>query len=451
MQAEIGNILRGTDIPSQVAQHYYPFRNNQQANPRRSFMKFEFRNPTHLIFGAGTLSRLGEVVRNHGKKALIVTGGGSIKRSGVFDRAVASLKDASVTIAECSGVEPNPRITSVARGADIARNEGCDVVIALGGGSTMDASKVIAAAALYDGDPWDMIGHGQDDWVIPTRALPIITVPTLAATGSEMNSGAVISNDDLKLKSFVMADCLFPKVALVDPELTLTVPKDQTAFGVCDLITHVTEGYFNGIDGTPIQDRFAEGVILTAMEWGPKALADGSDLEARTQVQLASVVALNGWVQVGTDFAPPVHMIEHALSAHHDITHGAGLAVVNPAWMRFAAKARPERFAQFAQRIFGLSATDKDDLSLATEGIEKFQDFLRAIGCPTRLSELGIGDGLFSRYAEDAVLVIHDENGKLPGRPPMSKEDIVEVLRTASQSPPIEQPFRRKEECKSVN
>jgi alcohol dehydrogenase len=143
------------------------------------------------------------------------------------------------------------------------------------------------------------------------------------------------------------------------------------------------------------------------------------------------VLALNGWVQVGTDYTLPVHMIEHALSAHHDITHGAGLAVVNPAWMRFAAKARTERFARFAQRIFGLSATDKDDMSLAMKGIDKFEGFLRSIGCPTRLSELGIGDKLFSRYAEDAVLVVHDEKGNLPGRPPMSKAEIVEVLRSA--------------------
>lgn len=394
-------------------------------------MNFEFHNPTHLVFGAGVFSRLGEEVRKHGKKALIVTGGGSVKRSGVFDRAVASLKDAGVAVAECSGVEPNPRISSVRRGTQIARDESCDVVIALGGGSAMDASKVIAAAALYDGDPWDLIAHGQDNWVIPTRALPIITVPTLAATGSEMNKGAVISNEETKVKSFVQADCLFPKVALVDPVLTLTVPKDQTAYGVCDIITHVTEGYFTGVDGTPIQDRFAEGVIINAIEWGRKAVADGSDLEARTQVQWASIVALNGWVNAGTNYVPPVHMIEHALSAHHDITHGAGLAVVSPAYMRFAAKSRPERFAQFAQRIFSLSNNNKDDLSLAMEGIDKFEEFLRSIGCPTRLSELGIGDDLFSRYAEDAVLVVRDENGNLPGRPPMSKADIVEVLRSA--------------------
>jgi alcohol dehydrogenase YqhD (iron-dependent ADH family) len=394
-------------------------------------MKFEFQNPTKIIFGAGTLARLGEVVGSYGKRALLVTGGGSIKRSGVFDRAKASLKNAGVSVLECSGIEPNPRISSVRRGADIARREDCDVVIALGGGSTMDASKVIAAATLYEGDPWDMIGHGQENWVIPTRALPIITLPTLAATGSEMNSGAVISNGDSKVKSFVQADCLFPKVALVDPELTLTVPKDQTAYGVCDIITHVTEGYFNGVDGTPIQDRFAEGVIINAIEWGRKAVANGNDLEARTQVQWASIVALNGWVQVGVELVPPVHMIEHALSAHHDIPHGAGLAVVNPAWMRFAAKARPDRFAQFAQRILGLSVTGKGDLELAMAGINRFEDFLRSISCPTRLSELGIGDELFSRYAEDAVLVLHDEEGNLLGRPPMSKEDIVNILQSA--------------------
>ena len=403
---------------------------NNPFNPHH-IMKFEFQNPTKIVFGAGELARLGEIVSAYGKRALIVTGGGSVKRSGIFDRAVASLTKAGVSVVECSGVEPNPRITSVARGAKIAREEHCDVVIAIGGGSTMDASKVIAAATLYEGDPWDLIAHGQEKWVIPTRALPLITVPTLAATGSETNCGAVISNDVTKVKSFVSAPCLFAKVALVDPELTLSVPKDQTAYGVCDLITHVTEGYFNGVDGTPLQDRFAEGVILTAMEWGPKAVADGSDIEARAQVQWAALVALNGWVQAGTQYTPPVHMIEHALSAHHNITHGAGLAVVNPAWMRFAAKARPERFAQFAERIFQIPKDNKDDLSLALEGIDKFEAFLRSIGCPTRLSELGIGDELFARYAEDAMLVMNDGQGHLLARPPMSKEDIIGVLRSA--------------------
>jgi alcohol dehydrogenase YqhD (iron-dependent ADH family) len=394
-------------------------------------MNFEFHNPTHLVFGAGALSRLGEVVSNHGKKALIVTGGGSVKRNGTFDRAVASLKDANVSVAECSGVEPNPRITIVRHGAQIARDEHCDVIIAIGGGSTMDASKVMAAAFYYDGDPWDMIYHGQPDPHIPTRALPIIAVPTLAATGSEMNMGAVISNEETKEKSFVQTECLYPRVALVDPELTLSVPKDQTAYGVCDLITHVTEGYFNGVDGTPIQDRFAEGVILTAMEWGPKAIADGNDLEARTQVQWASIVALNGWVNSGTNGGYPVHMIEHTLSAYHDVTHGAGLSVVNPSWMRFSARHRPKKFVQFSERIFDLKANGPDDLNCALQGIDRFEAFLKSIGCPTRLSELNIDDKLITRYAKDTLRIIHDENGNLPGRPAMTEADIIAVLKAA--------------------
>jgi len=395
-------------------------------------MNFEYHNPTHLIFGAGVFSRLGEVASAHGTKALLVTGGGSVKRSGVFDRAVASLNAAGVSVVECSGVEPNPRITSVRRGADTARNEKCDVVIALGGGSVMDASKVMAAGALYDGDPWDMIYHGQPAPHVPTKALPIIMVPTLAATGSEMNCSAVISNEETTEKSFVGAPCLYPTVALVDPELTVTVPVDQTAYGVCDIITHVTETYFNGAENTPIQDRFAEGVILTAMEWGKKAIADGTDIEARTNVQWASILALNGWVSSGaggTGF--PVHMIEHTLSAFHDITHAAGLAVVNPSWMRFAAKSRPAKFAQFAERIFGLESKGPDDLDCALAGIDRFEEFLRSIDCPTRLSELGIGPDLISKYADETLRIIHDQNGMLPARPPMGKADIEAVLTAA--------------------
>ena len=392
-------------------------------------MKFEYQNPTRIIFGAGMLSRLGEVAREHGTKALLVTGGGSVKRNGVFDRAVESLKSAGVSVVECGGVEPNPRLSSVKRGGELAKKEGCDVVIALGGGSVMDAAKVMAAAVFYEGDVWDMFAHGQANRRLPERALPIITVPTLAATGSEMNGGAVITDEKTTIKSFVHGKCLYPAVAVVDPELTVSVPKDQTAYGVCDLITHVTEAYFNGVDGTPVQDHFAEGVILTAMEYGPKAVADGNDLEARTQVQWASVVALNGWVQAGTLSPYPVHMIEHTLSAQHDIAHGAGLAIVNPAWMRLAAKTRPERFAQFAQRIFGIE--NDDPVAAAMEGIDRFEAFHRSIGCPTRLSECGIGDDLLDRYAADTLLVAGNAEGQLPGRPMMTKADIVEVLRSA--------------------
>ena len=395
-------------------------------------MNFEYHNPTRLVFGASSLPRLGELAGAIGKRALLVTGGGSVKRNGTFDRALDSLTGAGLSVFECEGVEPNPRITSVRRGAAIARENDCDLIIALGGGSVMDAAKVMAAAVLYDGDPWDMILHGQPEPYIPTRALPVIAVPTLAATGSEMNCGAVISNEESKEKSFIQAECLYPKVALMDPELTVSVPGNQTAYGVCDLITHITEGYFNGTGDTPIQDRFAEGVILTAMSYGPKAIADGNDLNARTQVQWAATVALNGWLQSGSgSVGYPVHMIEHTVSAYHDITHAAGLAIINPAWMRFAAKANPARFVQFAERIFGLSGKGPNDLDCALAGIDRFEGFLKSIGCPTRFSEIGIDDRLIETYARETLRIIHDESGRLPASPPMTEADIVGVLRAA--------------------
>lgn len=395
-------------------------------------MKFQFSNPTRVVFGAGALAELGEITATYGKRALLVTGGGSVKRSGVFDRAVASLSKAGVTVTECSGVEPNPRNASVKRGAATARANACDVIIALGGGSTMDAAKVMAAAFFYDGDPWDMIFHGQANPHIPTKALPVIAVPTLAATGSETNCGAVITNDETTEKSFAHAECLYPKVALMDPELTVSVPKNQTACGVCDLITHVTEGYLNSDTSAPLQDRFAEGVILTAMHYGPKAIADGSDLDARAQIQWAASVALIGWVQAGANAAGfPVHMIEHTVSAFHDITHAAGLAIINPAWMRFAARTNTRKFVQFAERIFGLKAKAPDDLDCALAGIDRFETFLKSIGCPTRFSEVGIDGSKLTLYAQETLRIINDGKGRLPAVPPMTEADIVSVLKAA--------------------
>lgn len=388
-------------------------------------MQFEFSNPTKIVFGCGALEKLGKEALRIGKRALLVIGRGHAKRTGVLDRALMSLREAGLQVVVFEGIEPNPRLPTVMEAGRTALEHGVEMVIGLGGGSVMDAAKVIAALPFYEGNPWDMIRHGQERQRLPEKALPIVTVPTLAATGSEANNGAVITNPESCEKSYVIAQCLYPRVAIVDPELTLTVPPDQTAYGIADLVTHVTESYFNGVDETPLQDRMAEAVVHVALEYGPRAVRDGTDIVAREQIQWASVVALNGWVQVGTLAPFPVHQIEHVLSAHHDIAHGAGLAVLSPAWMRWAARTRPEKFAQFAQRVFGVWATEHEDA--AFEAAENLEQFFKSLGCPTRLRELGIQKEKFPKYAEDALRVGGD--GKtLAGRPPMGFRDILEVL-----------------------
>lgn len=394
-------------------------------------MRLEFVNPTKIVFGRGVLGRLGEETASIGRRALVVIGGGSVRRNGTLDRALGALTGASVEADVFEGIEPNPRLPTVVRGGQVARERGAEVIVAVGGGSVMDAAKVIAALPFYEGDPWDMIRHGQGRPRPPTRALPVVTVPTLAATGSEMNDGAVITNPDTTEKSYVIAPCLSPRLALVDPELTVTVPPDHTAYGVADLVTHVTESYFNGADGTPLQDRMAEAVVHVALEYGPRAVRDGQDIEAREQVQWASVVALNGWVQAGTAAPFPVHQIEHVISAHTDLAHGAGLAIVSPAWMRVAARRDPRRYARFAARVFGVTACGPDDLEAALAGVDRIEAFFRSLGCPTRLSEAGIGADHLERYALDALRVGGDGH-TLAGRPPMGLGDLLEVLRLAA-------------------
>jgi alcohol dehydrogenase len=394
-------------------------------------MKFDFHNPTRLVFGAGSLSRLGAESACLGRRALVVIGGGSVRRSGALDRALASLGEAGIEATVFEGIEPNPRLGTVVTGADVARDTHADFVVALGGGSVMDGAKVIAAGVFYDGDFWDMMFRGATRPRLPQRALPVVTVPTLAATGSEMNSGAVITNLETTEKAYVAAPCLYPALAVVDPELTISVPPDQTAYGVADLMTHVTESYFNGVEGTPLQDRMAEGVLLTALEFGPRAVRDGSDLEARTQIQWASIVALNGWLQAGCGAPFPVHGIEHVLSAHHDIAHGAGLAILSPGWMRWAAARVPGKFARAATRVFAVESAGRDDASLAVEFIDRLEAFLSGIGCPTRLSHAGIGSEGIPRYAEDSVRL--SGNGKMVfGRPPLTLEDVIELLKSVA-------------------
>ncbi len=287
---------------------------------------FRLQIPTDIRFGRDRLAELPEVLEQFGKKVLLVYGGGSIKRSGLYDKVTALLKDNDFEWVELAGVEPNPRIDSVREGGRLIRENSLDMLLAVGGGSVVDASKVMAAAAYYDGDAWDLVKNPR----LIGQAVPIVDILTLAATGTEMNRGAVISNMETNEKLGTGGWELIPRASFLDPTLTYTVSKWQTAAGTADMMSHLFEQYFNRTVGVDVQDSIAEGLLKTAIKHGPVALAEPENYEARANLLWTSTLALNGLVASGRAGGWTCHAIEHELSAYYDITHGIGLAVLTP-------------------------------------------------------------------------------------------------------------------------
>jgi alcohol dehydrogenase YqhD (iron-dependent ADH family) len=380
---------------------------------------FELYNPTRLVFGEGKVQQLGELVKPYGTRILLVYGGGSIKRTGLYDEVFSELRGIGAIVHELSGVEPNPRLTTVNKGIQICREQQVEFVLAVGGGSVLDAAKAIAAGALYEGDVWDFTVRKA----VIQKALPIGTVLTLAATGSEMNGNSVISNWETKQKRAFGSKHVYPKFSILDPKLTFTVPPDQTVNGIVDILSHVFEQYFSLTTDTPLQERFAESIMLTVIENGEKAIADGSDYAARANLLLAGTYALNGTLPNGvvTDWA--THGIEHEVSAIYDIAHGAGLAILFPNWMKYVYQARVERFVQFATRVWNVDAAGKTDDEVALEGIEATRDYFTRIGAPATLGELGIGSDQLERMAAEAV-----QFGPLGSFKKLAKDDVKSIL-----------------------
>ena len=394
---------------------------------------FEFWNPVRIIFGPGEVARTGAEAARLGNKALLV----SYKEHAIFADLLERIQE--MLVSEGVGVIPffevtaNPTTTQVTRGIDLARREKADLVIGVGGGSAMDAAKIIAAGVLYQGDPWNMVvsRHDQMTAVFPTEALPLVMVPTLPATSSEMNCGAVVTNDETLEKSYVFADCLFPKVSILDPVLTCSLPPYQTACGAADAISHALESYLNSDGDTPVQDRMMEGVILTTMEYVGKALADPNDVTVRAHLQWAAAVAWNGWAQCGIGGWAPMHQLGHVLSARHDVTHGASLAVVMPAWMKHLHRRRLDRYVQMAERVFGVRVKGGDREAAALEGIERFEAFLKGIVVPTRLSDVGVGADEIDAMTDDVVRISFSDDGTLCNRPALRREDVRAIYELA--------------------
>lgn len=380
---------------------------------------FVFYNPTKLIFGKGQIKSLGSEILQFGSKVLIVTGGGTVKRIGLFDEVVNQLKEHNIDIFELAGVEPNPRISTVEKGIDICKSEQIDFILAVGGGSVIDAAKAIAAGAKYDGSVWDFYSRLET----VKDALPIGTVLTLAATGSEMNKFSVVTNWNAKEKVGIASNYLYPKFSILDPTYTYTVPKDQTIYGIADIMAHVFEQYFSNTINTPMQDELCESVLRTVIKNAKTVIDEPDNYEARSNILISGTMGLNGMISMGMIGDWATHEIEHQLSAFYDIPHGGGLAILFPNWMKYVLDDGADKLKQYAIRVWGVNPTDKNDKEIALEGIDKTREFFASIGAPTRLADYNIGNENIDIMAEKAV------NGKYLGQfKKLYKEDVKNIL-----------------------
>lgn len=393
-------------------------------------LPFDFQLPTKIYFGPGKIGLIAKYIKPWGIKPLIVTGQSSMRRLGIIDKITGLLKKAGIEPVVFEGIEPNPRYTTCDKAAALARREGCDMIIGLGGGSAMDAAKGIAITAKTGCSIWDYVYTGPDKPQRKiTEALPIVLIPTVAATGSEADAGGIITNWETKEKTGIWGDVLFPKVSIVDPEMTFSCPPDYTADGGVDIISHVIESYFTGTSEAYLQDRFSESVIRTVIKYLPRAIENGNDLEARTHLSWCSTVALSGLVNSGRGGSYPLHALEHAVSAHYDISHGRGLALLLPALMEFTMTARPEKFAELGENVFGLRLDGEDIETGARAGIEAMRKWLDTIERLLTFRDLGIDDTKFEAMADDVVRLYMRDKDYLVNPRPIDRAGVLEIFR----------------------
>lgn len=380
---------------------------------------FDYMTPTRLIFGRDAIAKLPEVMTQFGKKILLTYGGGSIKKIGLYQKVLEMLKD--YDIVELPGIQPNPKYDpSVLDGVRLCKEHNVDVILSVGGGSVLDCSKAIAAGAKYDGDPWDLISYK----VKAKAALPIVDILTLAATGSEYDCGGVISRTETNDKIGYIDPLLFPVVSILDPVYTFTVSKKQTAAGIADAMNHTIEQYFVE-DSTLLNDGFCESMLRSLMTNGRKCLENPEDYTARAEMMLACTYGCNGILALGNSYSGwPCHGIEHALSAYYDITHGEGLAIITPRWMRHILSERTmDRFVKYGINVFGIDPTLPKQ-EIAGKAIDATYEFFESINIPMHLHDVGIDD---SRIDEMAHHIAVNE-GLDKAYVPLTEQDIKEIL-----------------------
>ncbi|KAA0836029.1 iron-containing alcohol dehydrogenase [Bacillus paralicheniformis] len=386
---------------------------------------FSYYNPTKLIFGKGQLEQLRKELKEYGKNVLLVYGGGSIKKNGLYDEVTRVLKEEGADMHELSGVEPNPRLATVKKGIELCARHEIDFLLAVGGGSVIDCTKAIAAGAKYDGDPWDIFSKKTT----AKDTLPFGTILTLAATGSEMNPDSVITNWETNEKYVWGSDVTHPKFSILDPENTFSVPENQTVYGIVDMMSHVFEQYFHNVKNTPLQDRMCFSVLQTVIETAPKLLEDLQNYEHRETILYAGTIALNGTLQMGYFGDWASHTMEHAVSAVYDIPHAGGLAILFPNWMRYTLDTNVSRFKALMLNMFDIETEGKTDKDIALEGIDKLSAFWTSLGAPSRLADYGIGEEKLDLIADIAAKEI--EHGGFANFQKLNKDDVLAILRAS--------------------
>lgn len=387
-------------------------------------LNFEYHVPTKIIFGKDTHLRVGQIVSDYGfRKILLHYGMGSIKKSGVYDAVTSSLRKSGIEYVELGGAEPNPKLGLVKKGIELCKSENVEMVLAVGGGSVIDSAKLIAIGTVNEGDLWDFSMRKRQ----PKAALPVGTVLTLAASGSEMSSSCVITNEENLLKRGFNSPYNQPLFSICNPELTYTVNRYQTGCGIVDIMMHTMERYFSNSPDTPLTDRICEGLIMSVIEAGRKAVLEPSNYEARATLMWAGSLSHNGLTGLGRDVFMQCHQLEHELSGMYDhVAHGAGLAVIWPAWAKYVYTHAPDRFAGYARRVWGCESSDP--MEAARFGIEATERYFAEIGMPTRLKDLGVGSDKFEEMAEKCTLW---GARKLPGYVVLDKKEIIDIFELA--------------------
>lgn len=383
---------------------------------------FIFQSATKIIFGKETENQVGAEVKEYSSKILLHYGGGSIKKSGLYDRVVKSLKEQQIEFYELSGVQPNPRLSLVQEGINICREHGINFILAIGGGSVIDSAKAIAIGVPYDGNVWDFYA----DKAIVKKALPIGVILTIPAAGSEASRSSVITNEDGLYKRGLNADITRPKFAILNPELTFTLPPYQTACGAADIMAHIIERYFTNVSNVDFTDRLCEGTLKTIIKNIPIVLKEPENYDARAEIMWASTIAHNDLLSTGRVGDWASHMIEHELSGIYDVAHGAGLAVIMPAWMKYVYKQNVNKFAQVAVRVWNVEYSFESPEMTALKGIQNLIDFFRKISLPITLKELNINGDRLEEMAEKCT-----KSGAVGNFMKLGKEDILNIFSLA--------------------